>query len=55
MTSTLQLPVLTLTVLGAVVAVLGLFAAGELAVVALSLGAIAFAGLLAVLGTRGRA
>jgi nucleoside recognition membrane protein YjiH len=52
MTSTLQLPVLTLTVLGAVVAVLGLFAAGELAVVALGLGAVAFAGLLAVLGTR---
>jgi hypothetical protein len=52
MTSTVQLPVATLTVLGAIVAVLGLFAAGEIAVVALGLGAIAFAGLLAVLDTR---
>ncbi len=52
MTSTLQLPVFTLTVLGAIVAVLGLFAAGEIAVVALGLGAIAFAGLLAALGAR---
>jgi hypothetical protein len=52
MSSSLQLPVVTLTVLGAIVAVLGLFAAGEIAVVALGLGAVAFAGLLAALGAR---
>ncbi len=52
MNSLVQLPVVALTVLGTVVAVLGLFAAGEVAVVALGLGAVAFAGLLAVLGTR---
>jgi hypothetical protein len=52
MNSLVQVPVLALTLLGAVVAVLGLFAAGEVAVVALGLGSIAFAGLLAVLGSR---
>ena len=43
-----SLPVVTLTVLGAVLAVLGLFAAGDISVVALGLGAIAAAGVIAV-------
>lgn len=43
-----SLPVVTLTVLGAVLAVLGLFAAGEMSVVAMGLGAIAVAGVIGV-------
>jgi hypothetical protein len=49
---TTSLPVLTLVVLGAIVAVLGLFAAGDIAVTAIGLGAIAVAGVLDVLGRR---
>ena len=52
MTSSVQLPVVTLTVLGILVVMLGLFAAGSIAVAALGLGSIAFAGLLAVIGSR---
>lgn len=43
-----SLPVVTLTVLGALLAVLGLFAAGEMSVVALGLGAIVAAGVIGV-------
>jgi hypothetical protein len=52
MASSVQLPVTTLTVLGAIVAVLGLFAAGSIVVTAVGLAAIAFAGILAVAGSR---
>lgn len=52
MASSAQLPVATLTVLGAIVAVLGLFAAGSILVTAVGLAAVAVAGLLAVLGSR---
>jgi hypothetical protein len=52
MSSTLQVPVFALTVLGVLVAVLGLFAAGEIAMVALGLAAVAFGGLLAAVGAR---
>jgi hypothetical protein len=38
----------TLTVLGALLVVIGLFAAGEMTVVALGLGAIAAAGIIGV-------
>jgi hypothetical protein len=43
-----SLPVVTLTVLGALLVVIGLFAAGEMSVVALGLGAIAAAGIIGV-------
>lgn len=43
-----SLPVVTLTVLGALLAVIGLFAAGEMSVVALGLGAIVAAGVIGV-------
>jgi hypothetical protein len=49
---TTSLPVATLVSLGTLVAVLGLFAAGDIAVTALGLGAIAVAGVLDVLGRR---
>lgn len=52
MASSVQLPVTTLTVLGAIVAMLGLFAAGSIVVTAVGLVAIAVAGLLAVAGSR---
>lgn len=45
-----SLPVLMLVVLGAVIAVLGLFAAGDIVVSAVGLVAIAFAGVLEVAG-----
>ncbi len=50
--SAVELPVTVLTVLGILISVLGLFAAGNLVMVAIGLGAVAFAGVLAVLGTR---
>ena len=47
-----SLVVVALTILGSIVAVLGLFAAGSNELIALGLGAIAVAGFLAVLGAR---
>ena len=47
-----SLPVLALSVLGILIAVLGLFAAGDVRLVIVGLVAIGFAGLLQVLGTR---
>ncbi len=47
-----SLPVLTLVILGAIVAVLGLFAAGNIVVSAVGLVAIAFGGVLEVVGRR---
>lgn len=48
----MSFPVAALTVLGIIVAFLGLFAAGNIYVTALGLGAIAFAGVLEVARTR---
>ena len=48
-------PVLALTFLGIIIAVLGLFAAGDIRIVILGLVAIAFAGVLQAMGNRGRA
>jgi hypothetical protein len=48
-----SLPVVVLTVLGAVIAVLGLFAAGDIVLVIVGLAAVAVAGLLYVMGNRG--
>jgi hypothetical protein len=45
-TSSTSLPVMVLTVLGALIAVLGLFAAGEILVVAVGLGAVAVAAII---------
>lgn len=45
-------PVATLVILGAVITVLGLFAAGNIAVIALGLAAILAAGLLEVATAR---
>jgi hypothetical protein len=50
--SSVQLPVTVLTVLGILIVVLGLFAAGSLAMAVVGLVAVAFAGVLAVIGTR---
>lgn len=47
-----SLPVLVLTVLGAVVAVLGLFVAAEFVMVIVGLASVAIAGVLHVLGDR---
>jgi hypothetical protein len=47
-----SLPVLALSVLGILIAILGLFAAGDVRLVIVGLVAIGFAGLLQVLGTR---
>ena len=47
-----SLPVAALVVLGSLVAVLGLFAAGSIVVAAVGLAAIAVAGVLDVLGRR---
>ena len=47
-------PVATLVILGAVIAVLGLFAAGDIAVTALGLAAVFAAGLLEVATSRTR-
>lgn len=52
MSSPAQLPIAALTILGVLVTLLGLFAAGEVAVVAVGLGAIAVAGVLAVAAER---
>lgn len=48
----MSLPVVSLTLMGIVVAFLGLFAAGNIFVTALGIAAIAFAGVLEVLGSR---
>lgn len=45
-------PVLALTFLGVLIAVLGLFAAGDIRVTIVGLVAIGFAGVLQVLATR---
>ena len=45
-------PVIVLTVLGGLIALLGLFAAGDIRVTIVGLVAIGFAGLLQVLGQR---
>jgi hypothetical protein len=50
--SSIQLPVVALTVLGILLVLLGLFAAGSLALMALGMAGIAVAGALAVAGTR---
>ena len=47
-----SLPVAALTVLGILIAVLGLFAAGSVELVLVGLGAIAVAGVLQVAGAR---
>lgn len=47
-----SLPVLALVVLGILIAVLGLFAAGDIAVTAVGLVAIAVGGMLDVVGRR---
>jgi hypothetical protein len=49
---TTSLPVVTLVVLGALIAVLGLFAAGSIEVAAVGLVAVAVAGVLDVAGRR---
>jgi hypothetical protein len=49
---TSNLPVYALTFLGILIALLGLFAAGNVLVVIVGLAAIAVAGILQVLGTR---
>lgn len=48
----MSFPIASLTILGIIVAFLGLFAAGNVWVTALGLGAIAFAGVLEVAGAR---
>jgi hypothetical protein len=48
----MSFPVASLTILGILVVVLGLFAAGSVVVAAVGLGAIAFAGVLEVAGRR---
>jgi hypothetical protein len=48
----MSFPVVSLTVLGILVAVLGLFAAGNMVVVGVGLASIAFAGLLELLQAR---
>ena len=48
-----SLPVLSLTVLGILVALLGLFAAGSIMIVVVGLAAIGAAGVLEVMGRRG--
>jgi len=47
-----SVPVMILTVLGALIALLGLFAAGDIRVTIVGLVAIAFAGVLQVMGSR---
>jgi hypothetical protein len=49
---TTSLPVATLVVLGTLIVVLGLFAAGSIAVASVGLVAIATAGVLDVIGRR---
>ena len=48
----MSLPVAALTVLGILIVVLGLFAAGSIVVAAVGLAAIAIAGVLQVAGSR---
>lgn len=48
----ISLPVFILTLLGTVIAVLGLFAAGDLGIVIVGLVSVAVAGLIHALGTR---
>jgi hypothetical protein len=48
----MSVPVIALTFLGFLIALLGLFAAGNVILIAVGLAAIGFAGLLQVLGTR---
>ncbi len=48
----LSLPVFMLTALGTLIAVLGLFAAGEILLVVVGLAALTVAGILYVLGDR---
>jgi hypothetical protein len=45
-------PVIVLTVLGALIALLGLFAAGDIRITIVGLVAIGFAGVLQVMGQR---
>lgn len=52
MSTSAQFPVAALTVLGILIVVLGLFAAGSIAVAALGLASVGFSGQLAVLGSR---
>ena len=47
-----ELPVVALTILGILLVLLGLFAAGSVEPIALGMGAIAVAGVLAVVGSR---
>jgi hypothetical protein len=49
---TTSLPVAALVMLGSLIAVLGLFAAGSIEVAAVGLGAVAVGGVLDVLGRR---
>lgn len=51
---TLSLPVMTLTAIGVVLVVLGLFAAGSIELVGLGILAVAIAGVLEVAGSRRR-
>lgn len=50
--SSVQLPIAVLTFVGLLVALLGLFAAGNIAVVVVGLSAVAFAGVLGLFATR---
>jgi hypothetical protein len=49
---TYTLPIMVLTLFGAVIAFLGFFGGGNFALTALGLGAVAVAGLLGVAGAR---
>ena len=51
-TRSISLPVFMLTLLGTLITVLGLFAAGDLRIVIVGLAAVALAGLLHVFGNR---
>ena len=50
--TSVRLPVVALTVLGILLVLLGLLAAGSIELVALGMGGIAVAGVLAVAGSR---
>ena len=51
-TLSMSVPVIALTFLGFLIALLGLFAAGNVLLIAVGLAAIGLAGLLQVMGTR---
>ncbi len=51
--SSVQLPVMVLTLLGLLLVLLGLFAAGSVVLIALGLAAVLAGGVLAVLAGRG--